>query len=373
MDAEIGIVGAGPAGARAAELLSRSGADVWVWDDRVPWEKPCGGGLPASAFDHMPELRRLREKARKVEAVRFEASEGRGFPVRLKRPMYVVSRRDLSRFQLDRATGAGARWIDEGVRRIERLERGWRLEGGSGRSWTVRRIVGADGAASLVRRVASPGLRVELAPTRVSYPGGAGTAPGTALVRFFEEVDGYFWDFSRPDHRSVGAGVEPGRWNRRRLDEEIDRYLGEPRDEEAFGARAGAVIGTAARGHGSYEAVGGPDFALLGDAAGFADPATGEGIQNAFRSAGHLAEAYEPRRGFRSYPARVRASMAAEFDRSRLLRKVLFDRGVGSWLVRAGEGNRWARALVSSVMNSTNEHDLTVPGLLRRSAVELVA
>lgn len=41
-EAEIGIVGAGPAGARAAEHLADAGANVLLFDPKVPWEKPCG-------------------------------------------------------------------------------------------------------------------------------------------------------------------------------------------------------------------------------------------------------------------------------------------------------------------------------------------
>lgn len=37
---KIAVVGAGPAGARAAELLSTYGADVVLLDPKAPWEKP---------------------------------------------------------------------------------------------------------------------------------------------------------------------------------------------------------------------------------------------------------------------------------------------------------------------------------------------
>lgn len=50
-DGQIGIVGAGPAGARAAERLARLGADVVLLDPTAQWEKPCGGGLTSSSSE----------------------------------------------------------------------------------------------------------------------------------------------------------------------------------------------------------------------------------------------------------------------------------------------------------------------------------
>lgn len=371
VDAEIGVVGAGPAGARAAELLSRAGAEVLVLDPRAPWEKPCGGGLPASAFEHVPELEQLRPSARRIDFVLFETTAEEGFRVPLDRPMYMISRCELARWQLSRMEEAGVARIRAAVRSIRDEGGGWTLEDREGRSWRVRLLVGADGAASLVRRVASPELSVELAPTRVSYPEGAGATPGTVLVRLFDDVQGYFWDFARPDHRSVGVGTEPGRWKRSRMDREIDVYRASVvEDREAPSPsrpRTGAVIGTAALGHGDFSAVGGPRFALLGDAAGFADPATGEGIQNALRSAGALAEAYRSSGSFVRYPELARRAFGREFRASRMLRAVLFGVRAGPFLVRRGRRAAWAYSLISGVMNATNEHDLGPWGIVRRS------
>src|SRR5258708_29555359 len=42
--ADIAIVGGGPAGARAADVLARRGARVTIYDASHPREKPCGGG-----------------------------------------------------------------------------------------------------------------------------------------------------------------------------------------------------------------------------------------------------------------------------------------------------------------------------------------
>lgn len=362
-DAEIGIIGAGPAGARAAELLAERGADVLMWDPKVPWEKPCGGGLPWSAFQNVPALHELLPEMQRIDRARIEVSPEEGFTVPLDQPLYMVARKDLARWQLGRAEEAGAKLVPSSVRSIERVERGWRVASADGDTWMVRLLVGADGAASLVRRVASPEFQVALAPTRVAYPDGAGATAHTLVVKFYQEVEGYLWDFPRPDHRSLGIGLVAGSWKRPLMDREVEDYrLSREACECVTPERAGAVIGTALLGHGDYSGVGGADFALLGDAAGFADPATGEGIENALRSAAILAEAYESAGNFCSYPDRARALFEREFRVSRLVRKVLFERRLGTALVRRAMTADWAHALSAAVANATNEHD---PGIVR--------
>src|SRR5438105_7879128 len=47
---DVAIVGAGPAGARAAYTLARRGARVAIFDASHPREKPCGGGVTGRAL-----------------------------------------------------------------------------------------------------------------------------------------------------------------------------------------------------------------------------------------------------------------------------------------------------------------------------------
>jgi len=365
--ADIGIVGAGPAGARAAELLASSGRRVVVLDPKAPWEKPCGGGLTPPAFDAMPELEELKPLARRTRSVRVESQLGRGFVITLERPIWMVSRRTLGEWQLRRALAAGAVHLPMKVDRIERAEcgNGWRLYTQAG-DIHVRILVGADGAASLVRRVAAPGFKIELEPTRVAYPRGPGPTPDTALLRFYDDVAGYLWDFPRPDHRSVGIVVPQDTWRRPRLDLEIDGYrthAGCP-DEEAVD-RAGAVIGTAQFGHGNYSRVAGPDFALIGDAAGFADPLTGEGIQNALHSAGLLAEGIS-KGGPAVYADLARQAFEREFRSARLVRRCLLESGLGMKILRRGFEHRVSWAFVAACVNELNDRRGGLGGLLGR-------
>ena len=46
----VAVAGGGPAGALAAERLAAAGLDVILFDEKLAWEKPCGGGLTATAL-----------------------------------------------------------------------------------------------------------------------------------------------------------------------------------------------------------------------------------------------------------------------------------------------------------------------------------
>ena len=48
---DVAIVGAGPAGCRAAWRLARAGARVAMLDGSHPREKPCGGGVTGRALE----------------------------------------------------------------------------------------------------------------------------------------------------------------------------------------------------------------------------------------------------------------------------------------------------------------------------------
>jgi flavin-dependent dehydrogenase len=350
------ILGAGPAGARTAERLASLGEHVLLLDPKVPWEKPCGGGLTPTLFDEVPELAELVPDARRIDRVRVELSPEEGFSVGLDLPIRIISRRRLGEWLLGRAVRAGAEHLPLRVKAIQRRAGDWALETDAGHM-EASFLVGADGAASLVRRVVAPTFEIDLAPTRVAYPRGAGPTPDLMVLRFYEDVAGYLWDFPRLDHRSVGIMVPSGTLRRPALDREVDAYRrsseGEP--EEGVG-RAGAVIGTGLLDHGDFYHVVGADYALLGDAAGFADPLTGEGIQNALRSADLFARAWAAR-DIGSYRELVGRAFRREFAAARLLRRSLLESGLGVALVRRALTSDAAYAAVVAMVNALNSHD----------------
>ena len=80
----VAVLGGGPAGAFAAERLARSGLHTRLFDEKLAWEKPCGGGLTYKAYHQYPFLiendtpkRLVREwLASRDEDVLFSSSAG---------------------------------------------------------------------------------------------------------------------------------------------------------------------------------------------------------------------------------------------------------------------------------------------------------
>lgn len=358
--AEIGIVGAGPAGARAAELLAGQGLDVVLFDPAAPWEKPCGGGLTPPLFGEVPELDEIKERAFPVERAWIEAGTDALLSVDLHDRIWIVSRRALGAWQLGRAVQAGAVHRPVKVDGIERRPDGWTLRAGR-ESWSVSFLVGADGAASTVRHEVAPSSRVALVPARLAYPDRNGDPDGALVLRFYRDIGGYLWDFPRPDHRSVGIEVTKGSRTRAAMDRRIDDY-GEWSEENARNPtlqRTGAVIGTPARDRDPFRGIAGPGFALLGDAAGLADPFTGEGIRNAFRSAELLARAHGTRLEAwpETYRRLARETLAGEFAMAGRLRRWLSETGVGVRLIERAMSSDVAYGVMAAILEAVMVQD----------------
>ena len=360
---DIVVAGAGPAGSRVAELLSKRGATVLLLDPKAPWEKPCGGGLTAAALRHTPELNELRPDGELVRQMEIIAPSGSRIVLPLRSPYLVVSRLKLSSWGIERAIAAGARFHSAGVHGASQEANGWLVTDSLGERHRCRWLVAADGSASTLRRLLAPSLLPGRYAARVAYaPRGA--PPGRAVLRFLPSTEGYAWDFPRRGLHSIGVAVPAGSCRR----PELDRVIAELRAMEGAAEPAphyGAMMAAWDWTSGSFPDLGGFDHALLGDAAGLADPVSGEGMDYALRSAALAATAFAEGTGFQRYPAAVFREFAPDRRRAQAVRRWFYRPRIIERLVRDARHSPRAASLLASLVNAANEHE-PIGAIVRR-------
>jgi len=92
----------------AAAGLAQAGRKVVLFDEKLAWEKPCGGGLTDKALRQYPFLRTLEVQRNFVTECELTSPRGRRLLLQLDRQVTIFSRRDLNALLLERARAAGA-------------------------------------------------------------------------------------------------------------------------------------------------------------------------------------------------------------------------------------------------------------------------
>lgn len=292
-DYEVIIVGAGPAGATMAYELASRQIKVLVLEKAVfPRYKCCAGGLTVrSAALLGTNIDSFVENTISGAVVTF-AGDGRYQGSSDKVMMYTVDRERFDFALMKRAQEAGAH-ILQGLeaKAIDFGDRDVRTSTTDGDFYS-RFIVGADGAGSLVARALGintsknhlAGVQAEVRVTDQELA----KRKSEIAIELGRVSNGYAWVFPKSQHLSIGVACVAGKAKALR------RYCREFLESLSLGrytiARWGSGIipvctGSAVCTRGRA--------VLLGDAAGLADPLTGEGIHGAILSAQLAAPAIE--------------------------------------------------------------------------------
>jgi geranylgeranyl reductase family protein len=376
------IVGAGPAGSFAAERLARGSVRVALFDGRPPGEpKACGGGVTSKALKAWPHL--LDAVGRTIDELDMYSPSGKHLHLKLNEPFAVYSRIAFDTFLLERARAAGAQVFAEKIsgRGCKQNEDGWIVRTQSGAEFFTDCLVGADGANSAIaKKLAGP-----LPPAEMEVAFGY-RAPlpvdveAATVVAFLPKWVGYAWAFPRIDHISFGIATTQDAFDHDTLDalmwDFMVAYYDVPqvgnlrkmklwkRDKSQIGnlrykelkqtaeRYAARIPGLAPRTWDTRHACG-ERWALLGDAAGFADPVTGEGIYYALRSAELFADAYLAGSPL-DYEQRWRADFGKELQRASQMRRKFYGNFWGApftdRMIEFARGHRGIRKVLGQLV-----------------------
>ena len=289
---KVGVVGASVAGAYFAHLAVRRGIEVHLFDPRVPWDKPCGGGLTGKAMTALAAVPTIARDAEAVTEFSLIAPSGGRAEFTTTDPLFLLPRFDLGEALVRAACDAGATLVSEKVRRVTRETNGsWSLHTGNDEYRGYDHLVGADGATSAVRRfVDRPFARDDLILALDYHIETPNLRPRVAL-QFLGEGMGYLWLFAGRRYASAGIGLPAGDAPSLAVHDALRAFLAAECPVAVDGAHARRwVIPYHRKGFEGRYQVQGAGWSLLGDAAGLADPLTGEGIYYAARSAELLAD-----------------------------------------------------------------------------------
>jgi flavin-dependent dehydrogenase len=339
---DVAVVGGGPAGLAAAiEVASRGHSCVLFERASEPVDKACGEGLMPAGLAALDAWKVLLapEDCAPFEAIRYVQEDGRHVDAMLHAPGGLGIRRVALRRALARVARESAAELREGcaVHRQRAHGDGVEIDTDAG-AVTARLLVAADGLHSPLRRAAGLGgavartrrfgLRQHFAlepwdgPTRVEVHFAAGVEAYVTPAGSNRIGVAFLWEDGRIERPiSFAKLLDHFPRLRKRLD-------GAPADSRAIGA--GPLL---QRTRGMVRG----RVLLLGDAAGYVDAITGEGLTLAFDQARRLGRLLpevlhdpsglkryerESKRAFRTY-ARLASALVALAGRPALRRAAI--------------------------------------------------
>jgi geranylgeranyl reductase family protein len=364
------VVGGGPAGGAAAQVAAQAGLGVCLIDKAVfPRDKLCGGLLTLRSRGVYEAVHGRPWPAEIVNGsgrVLFRADAHPLADVDGRSELYFTMRRDFDAHMLALAGEAGATLrLGGAVKDVDLEQRRLTLQ--SGEQIGYGHLIGADGASSLVAkalfgRAFDPetiGFGLEVEVPREDLPG---HVDGVEID--FGVVDwGYGWIF--PKRRTLTLGVGGLHARNPRMRAGLDRYLAAKGLDPARYRPKGQYIP-----FGDFRPRPGRGRVLLcGDAAGFVDPITGEGIAYAMQTGAAAGRAVaaaigrgRPDEALGDYQ-RVLRPVLRSLRQSRAWRQLIFARWSKPTFIRLfGDAGTLQRGFLD-ILAGKKDYD-ALPGLL---------
>jgi len=341
------ISGAGPSGAFCALNLAKKGFNVLVIDkSKFPREKVCGGLISKKSMDLLGCDTLTKEiDSNNVNNICIRDETDKQINMESKSPMgIVVKRKEFDQFLIGGAIKAGAKFFDNCSFENCILEPGgYKVQTGKGVFYTDY-IIGADGYYSKVAKLANIrnrwagwergiALSIQLPDKYI-----AEKRDNTVEFLLPDILAGLGWCFQGKGYYNIGVGGAA--IDGRRVVDAFGHLLEQKIKDKSILSHLKYKAAFLPAG-GRLRRISNGRIFLLGDAAGFVDPFSGEGIYYALRSAEILADIMNRNKDGKEFEKICYKTFLAEFRLSALLsislgnKKNIFQRGLQERFLKA--------------------------------------
>ena len=299
------IIGAGPAGSMCGVLLKKRNIDCLLIDRAVfPRDKTCGGGLTPRSYHLLSSLLpSFRYDYNSVNRMKLLIEGEPVFDLHMNKELRIVKRRDFDAKLLKEYQESGGAFANDTLDTIEEKDGQIIVTLKSGRQVACDYLVGADGANSRVRKYLNPQSDHGFLWMEQYGPKSPDNAVVINVSKAYEQ--GYYYSF--PNEAFDVQGFGDGNTTPQRFREVLDQ-MGCP-DLKPKGAFIPRHCDYPIHDH----------IILIGDAGGFPNLLSAEGLYSAFLTASNAAEAISSGRPFAEVNSKVFAHKKKEVWEARFL------------------------------------------------------
>ncbi|MFX0020303.1 MAG: NAD(P)/FAD-dependent oxidoreductase [Promethearchaeota archaeon] len=299
---DVVISGAGPAGSKCAEIIAKAGYKVALIERDCNWRKPCGGAVSSKIFKYFPQLRKLDYSpifgmtiySADYHQLKYSWKSIRDYSIN-------VDRLSFDNFIRNIAVGSGAELFDKNISIDFIRKNGKRVGIKTKTSFGIEEYYGkiliiADGMSS--KLAIKSGLREkwklnEIGLGKCAILEGENYLEKENMSIFFKPYKGYAWIFPLEENKfNIGYGT----WQIEgsNINQIFNEFLNEPFLNDFFPHKnyknlwegTYPIPATGVREKSLYN----DNLMIIGDAAGFVSPISGEGIHPSIVSGNFAAE-----------------------------------------------------------------------------------
>jgi len=302
---DVVISGAGPAGSKCAELFAKNGFKVALIEKNTNWRKPCGGAVNSRIFKYYPQLRKI--DFHHINKIKIYSADFYKFGYKWKNPndySINVDRLKFDSLLRNIAVDAGAELFDKNIsydfifKNNQRI--GVKTKTPSGiEEYKGKIIVIADGMSSklaLKSGIKKKWKKEEIMVAKSAIMEGNNNIDKETISLFFKPFRGYAWLFPLEENKfNIGIGTigeDNLKYNLNQIfteftnDSKIKKFIPKENYKKIWeGAYPIPAVGV------QEKSLYGDNMMIIGDAAGFVNPISGEGICPSIASGKAAAEA----------------------------------------------------------------------------------